>query len=535
MGYVTVKFLGEDYQVSETVNEFLSYDTLLTPMRIKILNTATADIKRDSRLSWNGDTMTSHIHGNADKYRKMVEDSAELLVKKLLELGVYDVTSNELLKDVTTITNINRIENNTYATLLEEGHKIADMRNAGIERAYHYAASSITGSGVRVFTSSFATLMINSVVERNILLSQAKKADKEYEEAVSNLSSRAIDALDTVYREVMVKEFYPSIVQELLEFGNKIMSVFLLELTTHGKFDFESVQNYDMQKADAMLKNINQVSDKVAFLKQAFLTCPFSLDVYEACLKCGVLDKDTFETAKYFGFANEIAEKMDDYIKSNLKNSDKIKPIISILANHNGTDELTIWRKMYEGTLGNIEGTYKGFNSAISDKQKLDKFIRENIIRQMSEIVDKTVEDVSMSIDKKMNSLVSGKQYDEFVSMGILSPETIRMANSSATSLNDINSEIKNALVKCVMDYVEEAKKRFEAYNKAKDLFDKQVKEKEDELSVLKSEKEKLGLFAFSKKKEMSATIDSKANEISEFKRTHEPKDLWQNFERMYR
>lgn len=131
MGYVTVNFLGEDYQVSETVNEFLSYDTLLTPMRIKILNTATADIKRDSRLSWNGDTMTSHIHGNADKYRKMVEDSAELLVKKLLELGVYDVTSNELLKDVTTITDINRIENNTYATLLEEGQKIADMRNGG--------------------------------------------------------------------------------------------------------------------------------------------------------------------------------------------------------------------------------------------------------------------------------------------------------------------------------------------------------------------------------------------------------------------
>lgn len=195
MGYVTVKFLGEEYQVSETINEFLSYDTLLTPMRIKILNTAIADIKRDSRISWNGDTMTSHIHGMTDKYRKMVEDSAELLVKKLLELGVYDVTSNEMLKDVTTITDINKIENNTFATLLEEGHKIADMRNAGIERAYRYAASNITGSGVSIFTSSFATLMINSVVEKNILLSQAKKADKEYEEAVRNLNSRAMDAL----------------------------------------------------------------------------------------------------------------------------------------------------------------------------------------------------------------------------------------------------------------------------------------------------------------------------------------------------
>ena len=130
------------------------------------------------------------------------------------------------------------------------------------------------------------------------------------------------------------------------------------------------------------------------------------------CLKQGVLDKDTFETAKYFGTGEELAEKMDEYIKSNLKNSEKIKPIISILSTYRGTDELAIWRKMYEGTLGNIEGTYKVFNSAISDKQKLDKFIRENIIRQMSEIVDKTGEDISKSIDKKMNALVSEKQYE---------------------------------------------------------------------------------------------------------------------------
>ena len=119
--------------------------------------------------------------------------------------------------------------------------------------------------------------------------------------------------------------------------------------------------------------------------------------------------------------------------------------------------------------------------------------------------------------------------------MGILLPDTIRMADSTATGLADINNEIKSALVECIMEYIVEAKKRLDAYDKAKDLFDKEVKQKEDELSALKSEKEKLWLFAFSKKKEMTSVIDSKASEISEFKRTHEPKDLWQDFERMYR
>lgn len=535
MANVTVKFLGEEYQVSETINEFLSYDELLAPIRTKMLNAITSDIKKDSKNLTYGDTITDHVHSVSDKYRKMVEDGAELLVKKFLELGVYDVTANNLLDNVSSIGDINDLERNTFANLLEEGQRFVEMKNAGLERAYSYAASNITGSGVRVFTSSFSTLMINSVVERSILLSQAKKADKEYEEAARNISAQTVFALDKLYREVMVKEFYPSVMQILLEFDSKVMGSFLAELVNHGKFDFESVEKYNMVKAEDMLKNINQVPDKIGFLKQAFLTCPFSLDVYEACLKHGVLDKGTFETAKYFGFADELAEKIDEEIKGNLKNTEKITPLISILASYRGTDEIGIWKKIYEGTLGNIEGTYKTFNTALSDKKKLDRFIRDNINSSMKEVVKKSREDVIKSIDKKMLALVSEKQYDEFVGMGILSPETIRMSGSSATTLNDINGEIRNALTDCVMEYIEEAKKRYDAYNKAMDIYEKELKQKNDELDALRSEKNSLGLFAFSKKKEMTSTIDAKASEIAEFKRTHEPKDLLAQFETMYR
>lgn len=535
MGYATVKFLGDEYQVSEAINEFLSYDELLTPMRTKILNELPLDIKKDSRLTFESNIITSRIHGATDKYRQMMEDGTELLVKKLLELGVYDVTSNDLLKNITSIGDINDLEKATFATLLEQSQRFVDMKNAGIERAYNYAASNITGSGVRIFTSSLSMLMINSVVERSILLSQAKKADKEYEEAVRAINIGTRDALDNLYREVMVKEFYPSVMQILLDFDRKVMGSFLTEVTTHGKFDFESVEKYNRQKAEEMLKNINRVPDKVGFLKQTFSTCPFSMEVYEECLKQGLLDKETFETAKYFGMGDELAEKIDLTIKNNLKNTKKITPLISILASYRGTDEIGIWKKIYEGTLGNIEGTYKSFNIALSDNRKLDKFIRDNINSTMKEVIKKSKEDVTNSIDKKMLSLISEKQYDELVEMGILSPETIRMSGSSATALNDINSEIRNALVDCIMKYIDEAKRRFDVYNRAMDVYEKELKQKNDELSALQLEKNKLGLFAFSKKKEITVTIDAKASEISEFKRTHEPKDLWTQFEAMYR
>ena len=159
---------------------------------------------------------------------------------------------------------------------------------------------------------------------------------------------------------------------------------------------------------------------------------------------------------------------------------------------------------------------------------------KENIIQKTEEILDKSDEEIIKIIERKLTSLISEKQYAEFVEMGILLPDTIRMENSLSTSLVDINNEIKMALCTHIAEYREEAKKRYNKYIEAKTTFDNDVKQKETELNVLRSEKEKLGFFAFSKKKEMAEIIERKTKEISEFKKDNEPKDLKQAFEKMY-
>ena len=241
---VTVKFLGEEYEVSETINEFLTYDTIFTHMRTEILNSIMADIKKDAYTVLNADTIMDHIHNTTIKYRKIIENNTEVLVKKLLELGVYDVTASELLEDGTAVANINILEKNTLYTLLEEAKKLLNMQKAGIESAYNYAARNITGSGVRVFTSSFTTWMISVAVEKNIVMSQAKKADKEYAEAVKSINANTSNALDKLEHQILIEEFYPAMMQYLQDFCSEIMSKFLTELTNHGKFDFESVKKY---------------------------------------------------------------------------------------------------------------------------------------------------------------------------------------------------------------------------------------------------------------------------------------------------
>ena len=78
-------------------------------------------------------------------------------------------------------------------------------------------------------------------------------------------------------------------------------------------------------------------------------------------------------------------------------------------------------------------------------------------------------------------------------------------------------------------------KRRFNAYNKALDIYEKELEKKNNELSTLQAQKDKLGLLAFSKKKEMTLLIDEKVAEIIEFKKEQEPVELLEEFEKMYR
>lgn len=531
MGYVSLKFLGKEYEVSETVNEFLQYDELLTPMRSKIIQTLSRDIKKDATGLTFGDHMPDYMMRNISVYQKLMRDCADVLVNKLFALGIYDVTADNLLKTTTAIEDIKELGMASLQNMLSEGRKFVEMKNAGMERAYRSAASNITGSGVMMFTSSIATLMLHSAVERGILMSQAKQADREYQEAVRAINARTRYGLDKMVGEVMVKQYYPAVMEILMQFNHKITSAFLVELAQHNKFDFASIQKYNMQKAEQMLTNISRVPDKVDFLQQIFDVCPFSLELYEICLEQGLLDSETFETAEYFGFADKLAEKMDGYIQKHLQNKQSIIPIVAILAKYRKTDELAIWRNIYKDTIYHIENTYKYFNLALERPSDLDQFVRQFIDASIVNIARKNEDDISEWVSEAVCSVVSQEVYSEFIKMGLLRPENIRMARSSSVELSQINAELINELTIVIMAYVEEAKRRLKLYEESKASLNEAIRTMQSEIDRLKVEKENLGFFAFSRKKEMSLLIEQKEKEKSDYEKTHESNRLWNDLE----
>lgn len=533
MGDVTVKFLGGNYQVSEAVNEFLYYDGLLVSILGKIIEEVSSNLARDSRRKPSDAYYC--MDKDAEKYKKIITSGAELLVKKMLSLGIYDVTVNDLMNNVATFSDIDALVLAIAKKLVAEGEQFVEMKNRGTERAYRYASNGITGSGISIFTNSFSALMVYSLTERSILLSQAKKADKQYQEAVKAISARVDSGFERMCKDIMFGEYYPALIDILKDFPTKLMGNFFEEMISHGKFDFDSIEKYNMRKADEMLENIHQVSDKKEFLKQAFLVCPFSDKLYEKCLECNVLDKETFETASYFGMGDDLAQKVDDYIKKNLKEIEVITPLIKILALYNNCSEKDVLEKAYEKTLKNIKGQYRKFNNSLSDKRALDKFVRENLICEMKEIINKSSDDAINCIKKKMNQTITEKQFNELTNLGILLPEEIRIQESSSVELADINKEICDKLVENILEYIEEAKRRWNNYITAKKVFDEVMDKKDGELNALKSERKQTGLFAFSKKKEIDKKIDEKLDEIIKYGDTQNPdKSLLRDFENMY-
>lgn len=534
MGYVTVSFLGEQYKVSEAINQYLHFDQILVPINLKMMDALLKEIQKSKyHLSYRTFDM-EQFADNAKKYQKLMNESANILVNELFALGVYDVTASELLEPVTSIKEINQLVVSTLQCIVDEMQRYVNLKNRGMEEAYRYAAQSVTGSGTTVFSSSMATLLIHSAVERGIVMTQAKNADEEYKRTAQAIIERTRHSIDRMIYEVVFTKYYPALQSILIEFNNEITASFIVKLTQHDKLDFASIESYDMKKAEVMLSNFHLASDKIAFLRQAFNVCPFCVSVYKKCLDNGLLDNGTFQTAAYFGMAEVLIKEMETYVSENRDNIALIEPIICILSEYKNVDKTEILKELYWDIIKPIQTAYEDFRLALESKSALDSFIRRCLNPKMTVIVNVSEAEASAAISDRVSSILSDDQYAKLVRIGVLSPTQIRRKDSTAITLGEINTEFSTSLCIEAVNYITEAQKRFNLYNASKVQMDIELKRKKDELSFMNAERKKLGLFAFSKKKELDLAIKEQSENICEYEKTHESKKLWAEFMNMY-
>lgn len=547
VGFVNVKFLGQDYQVSEAINEFRDYDEILTPNREKILSTLSQDVK-NSPYSWSfNDNTPDLVYNNAAKYQQIMEDCATVLVNKLYELGVYDVSSDEMLKQTTGIQELIDLRDVSLQTMLSEGKKYIELKNMGLERAYKSAASQITGSGWMVFSSSITTLMINSFVENSILKSQAKQADKEYQKAVQVISTCTTHALDKMVREVMIKQYYPSLIDILMKFPTSLTAMFLTILSERGKFDFNSIKQYDMDKAETMLNNINRVPDKVEFLKQVFAVCPFCFQLYEICLNEGLLDIDTFSTAKYFGFSDSLIDSVKSYCIKNSDDYSKIKTSVEMYSSFTGKSITEVLNEIYKDKIHIVRKHYNELNKAISNRRSLADWINKCISRNAIDFCKMERGKIKQLFINSINRIgIPYNTVDILLEKGLICTSSLSQNRIDATSIKEVNEYYYSNIETALFNYLDELKdhvdcclseasiKKADYEAKEKAYLDK-INEYRNREKSLQQERDKLGLFAFSKKKELNSKISACVSERESFEKSENPYQIKDEIDRLYR
>lgn len=399
--------------------------------------------------------------------------------------------------------------------------------------AQQSAYSQVTGTGISMYSNSIIAHMTLAAFETSTVKKQCEKADRDYERILDSLSAKNQSEFDRRNTEVMMQTF-PRVAESFGKFVSELMEIYLNKLQENSIFDYSKVKPYDIKRSSELLNNLSMVEDKKSVLEQAFKSCPYNPDIYAKVLELGLCDVDTFSTAKEFYQDSLLISVIEDYCKKYLKEYDKVKAPITILALYKGKTENEILRSLYGSELDTVESKYNDFEKVLSNQRALDEWIRKNISKQTQNIINTSIDTVKNKVHSAVNSVISESNYQKFVDMGLLSAETLRLKGSTQTILSGINGEIEGKLLDLIVAYIEEAKIRKKKCDDAYDQFNEEVKKKKDAISEKHNELSGLGIFAFSKKKELKAIIVNMESELSKYKYDREPKDLERAFEKMY-
>lgn len=528
---ISVKFLDKNYIVPEDAVTFLHCRDFVSNGLIKLLNESSKLLNKYSRMK--SELACKNLDTDANQIQRTMLSIIEEVKKDLISRGIYDVDEYDLGANITAVK---EVENLATAVVLEMYSSVLEIHNeneAYRNSAYRSAASNITGSGVRIYTNSFSALMMHSAVENSILKSQAKKADKEYEDALRRINSRTEDRFDRMFSDALYNKFLPGLPAIYTLFHDELLKVYLVELAQHGQFDIDNIERYSENKSSTMLENMKHATDKRALLIQAYEMCPFNIEVYEKMIELGFFDVETMKDAKKIFKVSELSGLLEEKIKNNLKKPDVIKDYITVLADYKGVNETDILKTFYQSTISRIKNDYHELFLLCADSRRLDKWIMEKINSDMDKVVTTSEEDARNKVNSWIQRNIEDSEFAELSNMGLMTIEDVRMKDSTMATLEDVKSEYANTMVSRIMDYIKEAKVRKVAYEEAYDKFNAELKKKSDALDSKMAELKQQGMFAFSKKKEIKAEIEQLQRDLDDFRRT-EPTKLKEAYYGMY-
>jgi len=528
--YFDVKFLDKTYEVSKDAVVFIKSREFVGKELIKLINESSNMIVRYSETE--APKFFENFNVEIQNYHSVMLEACQDIVDDLISRDIYDVSVTDFAGRLSGFKEVQTLGNQVIRKATNEIQKLVDEKNAGENLAYRSAANTITGSGIRVFTNSFASLMVYSAVEKHIMLSQAKKADRQYERAVQRIQAACKDALNQICTSILINDFGMGLVEIMETFNNELMQNYLLELTLHGEFNIDNIEEYSENKSNVILENITRVSDKKKLLRQAYEACPFNIDVYEKTLEMGFFDVNTFMDAKQIFPVETLQSMVESQIENSSASFEKMDEYVAVLADYMDLDEKTVINKYFSKYADSLIELFENIKKVCENKRMLDSWIRENITKDMDRIVVISDKDICDKVSVWFSHQVDEQKIKKLYSAGVNIFDKVNLEDVDLSSYENVRKYYANLLIDAIKNYIEEAIKRKNIYEQAYEKYNVEFDKQRKKVERLKKELENTGFFSFSKKKELKEKI---ANELDELNKIKEPSDLKKAYYDMYK
>ncbi len=468
------------------------------------------------------------------------------VIKSLCEMGILNRTMDDYLNNNEGYTKFNNDIDNANKFFIDLLCEQMDSFLENMEVAENSALSQVTGTGVRVFTSSPLTLAAVAAVEYNTTMRQFNKADDDYKRVLSSLSDRDDSHYAKKEKEYYSEVYLPAADLDISMFSFGLMNLFLSDISAAGLFDPSALEYVDFKRSMGLLDNITLTNNKADVLKQSFMCCPFNPMIYQKAIDLGLCDLETYQTSEYFLQSEPIYQYIEAYcssiISSKLQLSmkqEKLNPLMSIIAYKQKTDVSNIIYHFFEPIAKTICDYYNYFRLMLADNSVLDQWIRNNISKDVAKVIKYTPEQLLGIISNYINSIISNEDYDFLYSIGFFTQTNscISYNNTSMDldqSLEQINQKWSDLILAAVSAYINEAKMRKSMLDKSQTEYDAFIELKSAEITQLEKERVALGVFALSKKKALDESISQIKGTIETYMKTSNLSSLRSNFEKMY-
>lgn len=300
---MTVYFIGKEYSIPVDV---ISYVDLLSFTETAKDNLLKAFL---NRIKYSIDRIEDNNFLEREIYIE-----AQRFIAKLCDNNIYNRTVNDYLngnKGYEFFHTANQDALNRIITLRKARNAAYE---AGVQDAIYRKESSVTGLDFGIISGSFVNHMIYASMNASKEKEQEAAALKQYNKEIAELEKSVTSACEASEREYINNIYIPSIKLAFTALVYGWLDSYVRDLIQNGSFDSTALKHIDLDRSNDLLKNLSVSTNKTAVLENAFLACPYNLQIYLEVVKLGILDAPTVETAECFRQRRSLIERLNQQL-----------------------------------------------------------------------------------------------------------------------------------------------------------------------------------------------------------------------------